>query len=63
MDFPLEMEYTENHGSNREGKYMGLGNSLFEARKKSGMSQEEVAQKLGVSRKTIAKWELEVSHS
>lgn len=42
---------------------MGLGNSLFEARKKSGMSQEEVAQKLGVSRQTISKWELEVSHS
>ena len=38
---------------------MGLGNSLLEARKKSGMSQEEVAQKLGVSRQTISKWELD----
>ena len=38
---------------------MGLRNSLFEARKKSGMSQEEVAQKLGVSRQTISKWELD----
>ena len=36
---------------------MSLGNSLFNARKKSGLSQEEVAEKLGVSRQTISKWE------
>ncbi len=36
---------------------MNLGNSLFSARKKSGMSQEEVAERLGVSRQTISKWE------
>ena len=29
---------------------MGLGNHLFHARKKKGMSQEEVAEKLGISR-------------
>lgn len=38
---------------------MRLGNNLFNARKKSGLSQEEVAQKLGVSRQTISKWELD----
>lgn len=36
---------------------MNLGNSLFHARKKSGLSQEEVAEKIGVSRQTISKWE------
>ena len=36
---------------------MNLGSSLFQARKKSGLSQEEVAEKLGVSRQTISKWE------
>lgn len=36
---------------------MNLGNSLFQARKKRGLSQEEVAEKLGVSRQTISKWE------
>ncbi len=36
---------------------MGLGNNLFNARKKKGMSQEEIAEKLGVSRQTISKWE------
>ena len=38
---------------------MSLGNSLFNARKKSALSQEEVAEKLGVSRQTISKWELD----
>lgn len=42
---------------------MSLGNSLHEARRKSGLSQEAVAEKLGVSRQTVSKWELEVSHS
>lgn len=42
---------------------MSLGNCLFNARKKSGLSQEEVAGKLGVSRQTISKWETEVSHN
>ena len=36
---------------------MNLGNNLFQARKKAGKSQEEVAEKLGVSRQTISKWE------
>lgn len=36
---------------------MNLGNSLFHARKKCGLSQEDVAAKLGVSRQTISKWE------
>ena len=36
---------------------MNLGSNLFHARKKRGLSQEEVAEKLGVSRHTISKWE------
>lgn len=36
---------------------MTLGNSLFHARKKCGLSQENVAEKLGVSRQTVSKWE------
>ena len=41
---------------------MNLGNSLFQARKKSGLSQEDVAEKLGVSRQTISKWENSISY-
>lgn len=36
---------------------MSFGSSLYQARKKSGLSQENVAEKLGVSRQTISKWE------
>ena len=36
---------------------MNLGNHLFQARKKRGLSQEAAAEKLGVSRQTISKWE------
>lgn len=37
---------------------MGFGENLMRSRKKSGLSQEEVATKLGVSRQTVSKWEL-----
>ena len=40
-----------------EVKIMSLGNRLFQARKKAGYSQEAVAERLGVSRQTISKWE------
>lgn len=36
---------------------MSLGEKLLDLRKKAGLSQEEVADKLGVSRQTISKWE------
>ncbi len=40
---------------------MDLGNKLLELRKKSGFSQEILAEKLEVSRQTISKWELNES--
>ena len=43
--------------SGRGGCEMSLGNSFFQARKKKGLSQEEVAEKLGISRQTVSKWE------
>ena len=36
---------------------MSLGNNLFQARKKTGLPQEFVAEKLGISRQTVSKWE------
>ena len=34
-----------------------VANRLLELRKKSGMSQEELADKLGISRQSVSKWE------
>ncbi|MEF9945251.1 MAG: helix-turn-helix transcriptional regulator [Lachnospiraceae bacterium] len=36
---------------------MNLGNSLFHARKKNGLSREAVSEKIGASKQTISKWE------
>lgn len=38
---------------------MNLGNKITELRKKNNLSQEDVAEKVGVTRQTISKWELE----
>lgn len=38
-----------------------LGERLLKLRKEAGLSQEEVADKLGVSRQTISKWETDQS--
>lgn len=36
---------------------ISLGEKLLDLRKKAGLSQEDVAEKLGVSRQTVSKWE------
>lgn len=36
---------------------MSLGNNLYNARRKKGLSQEIVADALGISRQTVSKWE------
>lgn len=35
-----------------------IGNKLVELRKKENLTQEQLAEKIGVSRQTISKWEL-----
>ncbi|WP_312647529.1 helix-turn-helix domain-containing protein [Aminipila sp.] len=40
---------------------MGLNDKLKEARKKKGMTQDDVEQKTGINKKTISNWENGVS--
>ena len=42
---------------------MILAEKISEERKKNGWSQEELAEKLSVSRQSVSKWESGVSHS
>ena len=37
---------------------MEFGKKIMDLRKKNGLSQEELAEKVGVARQTISKWEL-----
>lgn len=37
---------------------MNLSEKIFELRKARGLSQEQLAEKLGVSRQSVSKWEL-----
>ena len=37
---------------------MEIGKKIMELRKKNNLSQEELAEKIGVARQTISKWEL-----
>ena len=38
---------------------MALGQNILELRKKSGLSQEQLGDKINVTRQTISNWELE----
>ena len=42
---------------------MRLSDKIMELRKKNGWSQEELAEKVGVSRQSISKWESGVSQT
>lgn len=42
---------------------MTIGKNIAELRKNSGMTQEQLAEILGVSSQSVSKWENEISHS
>ena len=42
--------------SGKRGQEMKLNEKLFQCRKRCGLSQEELAERLGVSRQAVSKW-------
>lgn len=42
---------------------MRLSEKIYYCRKKAGLSQEALAEQIGVSRQAVSKWETGVSHS
>ena len=42
---------------------MDMGKTIQVLRKQKGLSQEELAEKVNVSRQAVSKWESGVSHS
>ena len=42
---------------------MKLNEKIYQCRRKAGLSQEALAERIGVSRQAISKWETGVSHS
>lgn len=42
---------------------MNLADRIQQLRKRKGISQEELADRIGISRQAVSKWESGVSHS
>lgn len=42
----------------RKEDVMKIGNKILDLRKEHNMSQEQLAERMGVARQTISKWEL-----
>ena len=40
---------------------MNFGNILLKIRKEKNISQEQLAQKIGVTRQTVSNWELNIT--
>ena len=41
---------------------MTLGQRIQELRKRAGLTQEQLAERMGVTRQAVSKWESDLSH-
>ena len=49
-------------GSSQPRNFMNLSDNLKKIRKENNLSQEQLAEKLGVSRQAVSKWESGISY-
>jgi transcriptional regulator with XRE-family HTH domain len=54
---PDGLLYDENKKTEVKNMNIDIANRLYELRKKNSFSQEELAEKIGVSRQAVSKWE------
>lgn len=62
MDIFVSLWYHDT-SNNKEAVHMTLGQRLMQLRGRAGLSQDALAERLGVSRQSVSKWETGVSHS
>ena len=55
------MLFKKPNNSDKEENVMNIGKNIASLRKKSGMTQEELAARLNVSAQAVSKWENESS--
>ena len=46
-----------------EGTYMNIGRNIYELRKEKGLTQAQLAEKMGVTEQAVSKWENGASHT
>lgn len=61
MDIFVSLWYHDTSKHNREAVHMTLGQRLIQLRGRAGLSQDALAERLGVSRQSVSKWETDAS--
>jgi len=63
VDFSAVMLYNKVTEKERQAKIMTIGSQIQKLRTEKGLTQERFAEFMEVSRQSVSKWELGVSHS
>lgn len=61
MDIFVSLWYHDTSKHNKEAVHMTLGQRLMQLRGRAGLRQDALAERLGVSRQSVSKWETDAS--